>query len=383
MADVNVLVEKAIIAYKAKQKSVARDLLLKAVDLDEHHEQGWLYLSLVVDSLNEQKTCLENVLAINPNNAQAKKALTVVRQKLGEPETPAAPPPPSYSRPAEETGWGDIDVQATWSAFSGSGPAPLPPTASPPPAAPKPASSSSDASWFDNMPWGTAESDPAITGAKMDFSAPALDPSKPATSVDWGKSDDSAGYHGSGRQVDTFSSNELDSWISGLPINSENAAPKASSEIDDWASAVAADVSVTEGPFGSAPRGISPFTTLDLDAPQSAETAKASPPPKAAAPPKPAMPVLNDNEFMSYDDPFGDTTTTTPEDPFFDADALEEIGAIKPQPRLPGMEFYMQIPDEIQVPVQEVKSSGSLFGVLLLVILNLAALAGVAINMVG
>jgi Tfp pilus assembly protein PilF len=64
-------------------KDTARDMLLQVVEVDEHNEEAWLWLSGAVDDLEDQQVALENVLAINPNNAAAREGLAWVQQQLG------------------------------------------------------------------------------------------------------------------------------------------------------------------------------------------------------------------------------------------------------------------------------------------------------------
>ncbi|MFP4321159.1 MAG: tetratricopeptide repeat protein, partial [Anaerolineales bacterium] len=101
MPDAKGLVKQAVQAYKANQKATAKELLLKAVDMDEHNEQAWMWMSAVVDSLEEQQICLENVLSINPNNERAQKGLAVINQKLGKSGASA----PAQSNPLAGTGF--------------------------------------------------------------------------------------------------------------------------------------------------------------------------------------------------------------------------------------------------------------------------------------
>ncbi|MBZ0303964.1 MAG: hypothetical protein K8J31_29770 [Anaerolineae bacterium] len=75
------LVREAIAIYRAGEKEQARALLLQAVDLDENHEQAWLWLSAVVDSVEDQITCLENVLTINPENEKARQGIRLLNDK--------------------------------------------------------------------------------------------------------------------------------------------------------------------------------------------------------------------------------------------------------------------------------------------------------------
>lgn len=74
-ANVDGMVREGMNAFKNGKKEDARALLMRAVEIDPYNEQGWLWLSAVVDGPEDQRTCLENVLAINPNNAQARNGI--------------------------------------------------------------------------------------------------------------------------------------------------------------------------------------------------------------------------------------------------------------------------------------------------------------------
>jgi tetratricopeptide (TPR) repeat protein len=60
-----------IAAARAGRRAEARELLLRVVEANEESEQAWLWLSGVVDSDEDRLIALENVLALNPDNAQA------------------------------------------------------------------------------------------------------------------------------------------------------------------------------------------------------------------------------------------------------------------------------------------------------------------------
>lgn len=62
-------------ALKAGDRENARKLLLQVIKVDERNEQAWLWLSGAVTSQKERRTCLENVLSINPENQLARKGL--------------------------------------------------------------------------------------------------------------------------------------------------------------------------------------------------------------------------------------------------------------------------------------------------------------------
>jgi Tfp pilus assembly protein PilF len=72
-----------VMALLEGDKDTARDMLLQVVEVEEHNEEAWLWLSGAVDDLEDQQVALENVLAINPNNAAAREGLAWVQQQLG------------------------------------------------------------------------------------------------------------------------------------------------------------------------------------------------------------------------------------------------------------------------------------------------------------
>ena len=78
------LFERGVKAARAKQRRVAAGFLTKAVQLDPRHEQAWLWLSGVLDDPKEMAFCLNAVLKINPDNAQAQKGLAWLRHKHAE-----------------------------------------------------------------------------------------------------------------------------------------------------------------------------------------------------------------------------------------------------------------------------------------------------------
>jgi hypothetical protein len=73
------LLADGISAAKAGDNNSARDLLLRALEADSASEQGWLWLSSVVESDEDRRICLENVLMLNPDSKPARRGL----QKLG------------------------------------------------------------------------------------------------------------------------------------------------------------------------------------------------------------------------------------------------------------------------------------------------------------
>src|SRR4051794_24292460 len=104
-ANVDAMVNEGVNAFKAGRKEEARALLLKATELDQYNEQAWLWLSGLMDSPDDQRTCLENVLAINPNNERARQGLSYLTGQTSagniSPFDANTPPgaPPSTSAP--------------------------------------------------------------------------------------------------------------------------------------------------------------------------------------------------------------------------------------------------------------------------------------------
>lgn len=78
-ANVDAMVKEGIRAFKADKKDEARALFEKATELDSYNEQAWLWLSAVVDTEEDQRVCLENVLFINPENPAALKGLSKLK----------------------------------------------------------------------------------------------------------------------------------------------------------------------------------------------------------------------------------------------------------------------------------------------------------------
>ncbi len=82
MSDTAELLRRGIAAAKAGQNKQARDLLTQVVELDESNEQAWLWLSGLVESLDDRRLCLENVLAVNPGNVHAQTGLRRIEAAL-------------------------------------------------------------------------------------------------------------------------------------------------------------------------------------------------------------------------------------------------------------------------------------------------------------
>ena len=101
--NVDSMVQGAIQAYRAGNKTQAREMLEKATELDSYNEDAWMWLSAVVETPEDQRVCLENVLVINPNNENAKKGLQMLSTSSAAPkapETPSTAAPPTATSSA-------------------------------------------------------------------------------------------------------------------------------------------------------------------------------------------------------------------------------------------------------------------------------------------
>ena len=94
-SDIERLYQEGVAAIRAGDKATGRDKLLRVVELNEMHEQAWLWLSAAVDTREDRIVALENVLTINPDNEPARRGL----EKLGAPIPDPKPLPPSPAAP--------------------------------------------------------------------------------------------------------------------------------------------------------------------------------------------------------------------------------------------------------------------------------------------
>ncbi|HJZ48016.1 MAG TPA: tetratricopeptide repeat protein [Roseiflexaceae bacterium] len=83
------LLQQGIAAARAGKRNEARALLMQVVEADERNEQGWLWLAGVVDDPADMRTCLQNVLDLNPANQQARQGLAWIESRYGPPPPPA------------------------------------------------------------------------------------------------------------------------------------------------------------------------------------------------------------------------------------------------------------------------------------------------------
>jgi len=124
------LIQAGIAALKSGRKEDAVFLLGQAVEADPQSEQGWLWLSGAVDTDEERRFCLTQVLSLNKSSSAAQKGL----KNLG--------PGPAYSpvalpaaAPEPEPPAAEVPLWAQWrdqAAPAEAAPEPPPPAAEAP-----------------------------------------------------------------------------------------------------------------------------------------------------------------------------------------------------------------------------------------------------------
>ena len=77
------LLQEGKAAYEAGNRRRAHVIWRRAAVISPHDEQVWLALFSVVDNDVDRQVCLQNIVAINPDNAMAKDHLERVSARLG------------------------------------------------------------------------------------------------------------------------------------------------------------------------------------------------------------------------------------------------------------------------------------------------------------
>lgn len=68
-------------AFAAGQTKIAHDLWKEAAALEPYNEQVWLALLEVLDRDEDRRVCLQNIIAINPLNVQARRQLNRIEAR--------------------------------------------------------------------------------------------------------------------------------------------------------------------------------------------------------------------------------------------------------------------------------------------------------------
>jgi hypothetical protein len=98
------LLNQAIKAINSGNKQSGQWLLTELLNDDPYNEEGWLWMALVVESEEERLQCLEQVLAINPYNEDARREMAMLRPNevvwYRKAPGPVTPEPESHPEPA-------------------------------------------------------------------------------------------------------------------------------------------------------------------------------------------------------------------------------------------------------------------------------------------
>jgi tetratricopeptide (TPR) repeat protein len=84
------LLQQAIIAARAGREWTARDMFLRVVEVDPKNELAWMWLTGLLDSLDDRIHACKQILKINPRNVNAEKYLAQLlaeKQKSLDAET--------------------------------------------------------------------------------------------------------------------------------------------------------------------------------------------------------------------------------------------------------------------------------------------------------
>jgi hypothetical protein len=103
MPDALDALQRAIAAVKAGDKAAGQRLLAEVIRDDPRNEAAWLWMAAALDSDEQRRTCLERVLAINPDNPTARRGLarlgraspTGAASQAAGPASPGPQPEPS------------------------------------------------------------------------------------------------------------------------------------------------------------------------------------------------------------------------------------------------------------------------------------------------
>jgi hypothetical protein len=96
------LLRMGIQAAQSGNKATARQILTQVTDQDPRNELAWIWRASVAETNDERRTCLQQVLEINPRNERAKQALDKLDMPVPEPASrlPSRIDQPPVSKPA-------------------------------------------------------------------------------------------------------------------------------------------------------------------------------------------------------------------------------------------------------------------------------------------
>lgn len=75
------LMRAGLEAYRRDERRLAHDYWREAATLDPYSEKVWLALYRVLEADEDRRVCLQNIIAINPTNAPARRRLNALSQR--------------------------------------------------------------------------------------------------------------------------------------------------------------------------------------------------------------------------------------------------------------------------------------------------------------
>jgi tetratricopeptide (TPR) repeat protein len=83
--DLDELLQRGITAVQMGHADTAKECFMAIITANDRHEAAWFWLSQVVEDVEEQRICLENVLTLNPNYPQAERLLDQLTETVVDP----------------------------------------------------------------------------------------------------------------------------------------------------------------------------------------------------------------------------------------------------------------------------------------------------------
>jgi tetratricopeptide (TPR) repeat protein len=102
--EISTWLEQGLAAAKSGDRIFARQQLLRVVEADEHNLPAWLALSEVAATLEDKEVCLENVLILDPDNADVRQQLDEVKTRLVDAKAEEILVPVDQSAPPQPIG---------------------------------------------------------------------------------------------------------------------------------------------------------------------------------------------------------------------------------------------------------------------------------------
>jgi tetratricopeptide (TPR) repeat protein len=82
--EISTWLDQGLAAAASGDRVFARQQLQRVIEADDHNLQAWQALSEIAATLEDREVCLENVLALNSNNSQAREQLDLVRAQIAD-----------------------------------------------------------------------------------------------------------------------------------------------------------------------------------------------------------------------------------------------------------------------------------------------------------